>query len=94
MVQHSYGCSLQSDRVVIKRNNGNETITITFERTIRVPDTKKNNYLPPSLGPFPLYKVKDYVKKLPEQMAAKGGLFFPMYRRYCTKLLVVKLTSN
>lgn len=55
--------------------------TITFERTLRVPDNKAVNNLPPSLGQFPLFSVKKYGHKMPEEMRKKGGLFLPMYQR-------------
>jgi hypothetical protein len=60
----------------------NEDLQISFKRTIRVPDNQKNSDLPPDLGSFPLKKISDYADKLPESMASKDGLFFPMYREY------------
>jgi hypothetical protein len=33
--------------------------------------------LPPTLGTFLLYLVKDYVDQLPHEMAVKDGLFSP-----------------
>lgn len=58
------------------------TLEITFQRTIRVPDNSNVSKLPPDLGRFPLYKVKDYATRLPKDMADKGGVFFPMHRKY------------
>lgn len=55
-------------------------LEITFHRTVRVSDKYKSSALPPSLGRFPLYQVKNYANTLPPTMAAKGGLFLPMYR--------------
>lgn len=52
-------------------------LEISFHRTVRVPE---NSALPPSLGRFPLYYVENYANTLPHSMAAKGGLFLPMYR--------------
>jgi hypothetical protein len=57
-----------------------DDIKIEFKRTIRVPDNKQVSELPPGLGNFALYKVADHARKLPETMAAKGGIFLPMYR--------------
>jgi hypothetical protein len=54
---------------------------ISFHRTVRVPDGETASALPPSLGTFPLYNVKDFLGKLPYEMGAKGGLFMPMYRQ-------------
>ncbi|KAF9777149.1 hypothetical protein IL306_004576 [Fusarium sp. DS 682] len=58
-----------------------DDLTITFRRTIRVPDNKNTSALPPDSGIFPLFKVKDYAEKLPLPMAHKGGIFMPMYQR-------------
>ena len=58
-----------------------DDLHITFHRTVRVSDNDKTNDLPPSFGTFPLYHVKDYARKLPQFMVAKGGLFMPMYQR-------------
>ena len=38
-------------------------------------------------GTFPLYSVANYAEKLPKDMAAKGGLFLPMYRTFFFSLL-------
>ncbi|ETS85788.1 hypothetical protein PFICI_03813 [Pestalotiopsis fici W106-1] len=56
-------------------------LELTLNRTIRVPDNRDTNMLPPSMGQFPLYRVQDYADRMPADMAAKGGLFFPMYQR-------------
>ncbi|KAM0190406.1 hypothetical protein ACHAPI_009395 [Fusarium lateritium] len=56
-------------------------LTITFKRTIRVPDNDESTALPPDMGSFPLFKVDDYADTLPVNMAQKGGLFLPMYQR-------------
>lgn len=53
---------------------------ITFQRTLRVPDDNQEYPLPPGLGQFPLYHLEDYEKRMPEQWAARGGVFFPMYQ--------------
>lgn len=67
---------------VIKIAHGlGESLEISFQRTIRVPDGDGDFELPPSMGTFPLYSVASYVDKLPTSMTLKGGLFFPMYRR-------------
>ncbi|KAF4417503.1 integral membrane [Fusarium acutatum] len=58
-----------------------DDLSISFMRTIRVPDNENLNALPPSLGEFPLFKTDDYADKLPASMAEKGGIFIPMYQR-------------
>jgi hypothetical protein len=64
-------CRKDHDNLVV-----NEDPKIFFKRTIRVPD----------LGKFPLKKVSDFADKLPESMASKGGLFFPMHCKYFAPL--------
>ncbi|GKU05510.1 integral membrane protein [Fusarium langsethiae] len=58
-----------------------DDLEISFKRTVRVPDNKHANSLPPDMGEFPLFKVDDYAKNLPMNIAQKGGLLFPMYQR-------------
>lgn len=59
------------------------TLSVSFERTVRVSDNDSENDLPTSLGSFPLYKTSDYKKTLSPPMAAKGGHFLPIYRMFC-----------
>jgi hypothetical protein len=73
-------CKLVSDNIVVNRD-----LRISFQRTIRVPDNQQVSYLPPSLGTFPLSKVSQYATKLTDDIVAKGGLFFPMYRESSCK---------
>jgi hypothetical protein len=67
--------------IQISRGRVKGLATITFQRTLRVPDNKVVNNLPPSLGQFPLFSVGDYKDCMPEDMAGKGGIFLPMYQR-------------
>lgn len=69
-----------NDIIQVHRAIG-DTLKISFQRTIRVPDGNGDSELPPSLGTFPLYSAADYQATLPNAMAAKGGVFFPMYRK-------------
>lgn len=84
MASAEYVLSLQGSRVSFKSKIGPEQLLIAFERTIRVPDNRNVNNLPPGLGEFPLYKVEDYNDRLPRDMSAKQGLFMPIYREYCS----------
>lgn len=63
------------------RHYQGECLDITFKRTIRVPDNKDSSYLPPDLGTFGLHAVSVYKDTLPPDMAAKGGVFFSIYRK-------------
>ena len=62
-------------------------VSISFRRTIRVPDNDNENFLPPDLGAYPLYSVSSFQKTMPPEMVAKGGIFFPMYREYSLRKL-------
>ena len=79
-------CTLQASSAarnandIIRVENQHSSVDIFFQRTVRVPDGQDTSQLPPGLGTFPLYAVSAFEKQLPQAMAAKGGLFFPMYR--------------
>ena len=66
---------------LIRVNNQYRTIDISFRRTVRVADGQDTSQLPPDMGKFPLYAVSAFQKQLPQTMAEKGGVFFPMYRK-------------
>ncbi|KAI2779954.1 hypothetical protein F4815DRAFT_445836 [Daldinia loculata] len=82
-----YHCSLQNNAIEVKFVPHADSpfhpqcLRITFHRTIRVPDNRKTVKLPPDLGTFPLFGIRDYAHKLPPNMVAKGGLFLSMYQR-------------
>jgi hypothetical protein len=61
-------------------NEWNKT-SISFQRTLRLPDDGKVYPLPPSLGVFPISRVDDYLDKVPEEWKKTGGIFLPMYQR-------------
>lgn len=56
-------------------------LSITFHRTVRMPDDDRLHSLPASVGAFPLYNVADYASRLPEKITDKGGVFLPMWQR-------------
>ena len=56
-------------------------LTVTFHRTLRLPEDGKTHALPPSLGAFPLLRVDDYKEKVPEAWREHGGIFLPLYQR-------------
>lgn len=67
--------------IQISHGSLKSALTITFQRTLRVPDNKDVNSLPPSLGEFPLYSVAEYKHRMPDDMAKKGGIFLPMFQK-------------
>lgn len=58
-----------------------ERFSISFQRTLRLPEDGQIYPLPPSLGNFPLRRVEDYADKLLSAWAERGGAFFPIYQR-------------
>jgi hypothetical protein len=58
-----------------------DRFTISFQRTLRIPDDGKTYPLPPGLGAFPLFRVEDYRDRLPAAWRQEGDVFLPMYQR-------------
>jgi hypothetical protein len=87
----SYTCSLEgNDFIKLQHDQCDDGVVVSFQRTIRVPDSAQVNNLPPTLGRFPLYKVCDYSDKLPAGMVAKRGVFLPIYRELKSAFLVLR----
>lgn len=78
-----YACSLENDAIKIfstaPATCGNASLTIEFMRMIKVPENSPAAKLPSGLGKFPLFKISDYVDKLPSQTWVDRGVFFPMH---------------
>jgi hypothetical protein len=55
-------------------------LTVTFMRTLRIPDDGKDYPLPAGLGCFPLRHVDDFGENLPAVWRERGGVMFPMYQ--------------
>lgn len=55
--------------------------SVSFQRTLRLPDDGKVYPLPPGLGAFPICKVEDYADRVPTAWREQGGVFIPMYQR-------------
>ncbi len=55
--------------------------SLTFQRTLRIPDDGKAYPLPPGLGAFPIRRVADYAERVPQSWREHGGVFIPMYQR-------------
>ncbi|HSH81886.1 MAG TPA: hypothetical protein VLA19_25450 [Herpetosiphonaceae bacterium] len=54
---------------------------VSFQRTLRIPDDGRTYPLPPGLGAFPLFRVEDYLDRVPSMWREQGGAFIPMYQR-------------
>jgi hypothetical protein len=69
---------------VTAKNNAlfyGDGFSLTFQRTLRIPDDGKAYPLPPGLGAFPICKVSDYRDRVPASWADHKGVFIPMYQR-------------
>ncbi|KAI0009618.1 hypothetical protein F4779DRAFT_640343 [Xylariaceae sp. FL0662B] len=83
----NFYCGVEDDAIIVRHVDNEpyahrpQDLQIKFMRTIRVPDNTGTSKLPPSIGAFPLFKVRDYADRLPREMAAKGGVFFPMWQK-------------
>ena len=58
-----------------------ERLSVSFQRTLRIPDDGRSYPLPPSLGPFPLHRVEDHADRVPERWRREGGVFLALYQR-------------
>jgi hypothetical protein len=65
-------------------------LTVSFIRTLRLPDDGKKYPLPPGLGTFPLRHVEDFKSKVPPKWSEHGGIMLPMYQ---SEALWIKFTS-
>jgi hypothetical protein len=58
-----------------------ERFSVSFQRTLRLPDDGTNYPLPPGLGLFPMHRVEDFQDRATDLMKEYGGVFIPMYQR-------------
>ncbi len=58
-----------------------DRFSVSFQRTLRIPDDGNTYPLPPGLGSFPIFHVADYKDRVPAPWVKRGGLFIPMYQR-------------
>ena len=54
--------------------------SISFQRTLRIPDDGREYPLPPGLGDFPLRHLDDYAERLPEGRVRRGGVIMSMFQ--------------
>jgi hypothetical protein len=55
--------------------------TISFHRTLRIPEDGKNYPLPAGLGRLPIHRVEDYAHKVPKKWLQEGGYFLPLHQK-------------
>ncbi len=58
-----------------------DRFSVSFRRTLRIPDDGKTYPLPPGLGAFPIHLVDDFLDHVPDAWREQGGIFIPMYQR-------------
>lgn len=56
------------------------TLSINFQRTLRIPDDERTYPLPAGLGRFPLRHVDDHARTVPPSWIEHGGVMLPMYQ--------------
>jgi hypothetical protein len=56
-----------------------ERFSISFQRTLRIPDDGRDYPLPPGLGAFPVHRVKDHSNRIPIAWE-EHDVFVPMYQ--------------
>ena len=73
---------LQNDELVFRFPEVHEdaALTISFQRTLRIPDDNRDYPLPPGLGDFPLTHVDDHADRVPETWVKHGGVLLPMHQ--------------
>lgn len=54
--------------------------SLSFQRTLRIPDDGKEYPLPPGLGAFRIFRARDYIQ-CPEKWRKRDELFISMYQR-------------
>lgn len=55
-------------------------VSVSFIRTLRVPDDGRKYPLPAGFGAFPLRHVEDFADRLPATIVERGGVILPMYQ--------------
>eukprot|EP01113_Clastostelium_recurvatum_P017101 TRINITY_DN2000_c1_g1_i2.p1 TRINITY_DN2000_c1_g1~~TRINITY_DN2000_c1_g1_i2.p1 ORF type:complete len:678 (-),score=159.81 TRINITY_DN2000_c1_g1_i2:45-2078(-) len=68
--------------------------SLSFMKTLRIPDDDKVYPLPPGLGTFPLRPVEAYKDTVPSNWLAYGGCFMPLLQREAMWLLFHALNSE
>ena len=67
---------VSNDAVCVGRH-----FSVSFQRTLRIPDDGVEYLLPPGLGQFPVCRVEDHEGRVPPSWIEHGGVFIPMYQR-------------
>src|SRR6185295_2920808 len=73
---------MRNDRLIFSfpEIHASATLSVEFQRTLRIPDNNRTHRLPPGLGRFPLRHVDDGTSQVPGDWMARGGVMLPMYQ--------------
>jgi hypothetical protein len=58
-----------------------ERFSVSFQRTLRIPEDDQIYPLPPGLGVFQIHRVADFAESVPAAWRRRGGFFIAMYQR-------------
>jgi hypothetical protein len=58
-----------------------DRFSVSFQRTLRIPNDGQQYPLPPSLGPFNIHTVEDFAGTVPPKWLHQGAFFLPVYQR-------------
>ncbi|MCZ0936882.1 MAG: hypothetical protein OXJ54_17105 [Gemmatimonadetes bacterium] len=74
--------TLENDRLHFRfpEVHENARCSVSFQRTLRIPDDGAPHHLPPGLGNFPLRHVDDCKSRLPAEWLRRGGVLMPMHQ--------------
>ncbi len=78
-------------RIVMRHQVTDCTVTVTFQRTLRIPDDGNVYPLPAGFGPFPLRLIDDHQDTAPPEWVKKGGVLMPMYQ---SEALWIRFSGN
>jgi hypothetical protein len=67
-------------RARLDRRDEFATVSVEFQRTLRIPDDGKVYPLPAGVGRFPLRHVDDHEKSVPASWLKRGGVMMPMHQ--------------
>lgn len=58
-----------------------DRFSVSFQRTLRIPEDGQQYPLPPSLGPFKVHRVEDFAEAVPQKWLKQSAFFIPVYQR-------------
>jgi hypothetical protein len=74
--------TLERDRLVFRAPQVDPAVrlSVSFQRTLRVPDDGREYPLPAGFGRFPVRHVEDFGHRLPPEIRRRGGVILPMHQ--------------